>query len=1052
MESNNKGTIYQQLNSYFYGIDNTINGTAIQQPQQPQKIIIKGNTPEEIRQKGLELQQKQDLLSKFNKTTDRSYQKALQYEAARLPAYMDYEGMEFFPLISSALDLFMEEATTIGSNGKMLNIYSNNERIKVALEDLFYNTIKINVNLPFWTRNLAKYGDNFCLIYGERKQGITHVKQMVNYEIERIERIENGKPTTKFKDRLTGSEFNIFEVAHFRLLGDDKFIPYGSSILNKVRRVFRQLCLDSNSIIWTENGYKKIKDLTLDDIIYSYDYNNNKVIKTKIKNIYKTGEKNRIKLKTRHREIILTEDHPVLIKNIKNEFEYKNVSNILHNDKLILPTINDNINDSFKIKLNSNYYHVILNDEGKKKISEISSKNIMKTLNDFGCKTSIKNLHSFIKGYNRSILYNDYLKIMNYFNLTLDDVDLHYFNSRKKAIVNKNLEFTVDDKFIKLFGFMLGDGWINYPNNTVGFALGVYENENEYYLNLFKNLGEFNYRINPPKKNTGGQINFQSTELLKIFEALDFKTGCFNKIIPNWVYDLSYDNKISFINGIFDADGCDSNHLYSSSNHELIKSLRVLAQTCNIQVGNIIKTKTNNKFQDKIVNRKDSYCLYINHNKNEFSSYQEEKITSTEIMGIGEVWDIEVDNDLHNFIADGIVVHNCMAEDSMLTNRLLRAGDKRVFKIDVGNIDEEDVEEYMYKVATKFKRTPQVAPNDGQIDYRFNILGNDEDYFLPLRNGNSLTGIDTLQGSSTLDAIHDIEYLRDNLFIGLGIPKPFLSFQDASGAGKNMAQFDVRFAKKVIRLQQAMIEELNKMAIIHLMLLGFSESDIRDFQLTLTNPSIQHDLLKSELLREQAQTYTELTRGENGIAAMSHTRAKRLVFNMSDVDIVEDLKQQKMEKVVMQELADAPVLIKKSGLFADIDKKFGNETALIGAASGETTQGGEMPTFSPGGGPMNEPPMGGGEMGGAPTSPANGGAPSAPTGGNELPPISEHFTNYIHKLVGLNIKENNISTIAAATDIILENEKINNITFNLLKETNNIAEQDDIDINEINID
>jgi len=635
MESNNKGTIYQQLNSYFYGIDNTINGTAIQQPQQPQKIIIKGNTPEEIRQKGLELQQKQDLLSKFNKTTDRSYQKALQYEAARLPAYMDYEGMEFFPLISSALDLFMEEATTIGSNGKMLNIYSNNERIKVALEDLFYNTIKINVNLPFWTRNLAKYGDNFCLIYGERKQGITHVKQMVNYEIERIERIENGKPTTKFKDRLTGSEFNIFEVAHFRLLGDDKFIPYGSSILNKVRRVFRQLC---------------------------------------------------------------------------------------------------------------------------------------------------------------------------------------------------------------------------------------------------------------------------------------------------------------------------------------------------------------------------------------------------------------------------------MAEDSMLTNRLLRAGDKRVFKIDVGNIDEEDVEEYMYKVATKFKRTPQVAPNDGQIDYRFNILGNDEDYFLPLRNGNSLTGIDTLQGSSTLDAIHDIEYLRDNLFIGLGIPKPFLSFQDASGAGKNMAQFDVRFAKKVIRLQQAMIEELNKMAIIHLMLLGFSESDIRDFQLTLTNPSIQHDLLKSELLREQAQTYTELTRGENGIAAMSHTRAKRLVFNMSDVDIVEDLKQQKMEKVVMQELADAPVLIKKSGLFADIDKKFGNETALIGAASGETTQGGEMPAFSPGGGPMNEPPMGGDAMGGAPTPPANGGAPSAPTGGNELPPISEQFTNYIHKLVGLNIKENNISTIAAATDIILENEKINNITFNLLKETNNIAEQDDIDINEINID
>lgn len=630
MESNNKGTIYQQLNSYFFGVDNTINGNAIQQPQQ-QKIIIKGNSPEEIRKKGLELQQKQDLLSKFNKTTDRNYQKALQYEAARLPAYMDYEGMEYFPLISSALDLFMEEATTIGSNGKMLNIYSNNERIKVALEDLFYNIIKINVNLPFWTRNVTKYGDNFVLLYGERKQGITHVKQMVNYEVERIERIENGKPTTKFKERLTGSEFNIFEIAHFRLLGDDKFIPYGSSILNKVRRVFRQLV---------------------------------------------------------------------------------------------------------------------------------------------------------------------------------------------------------------------------------------------------------------------------------------------------------------------------------------------------------------------------------------------------------------------------------MAEDAMLTNRLLRAADRRVFKIDVGNIDEDDVEEYMYKVATKFKKTSQVAPNDGQIDYRFNILGNDEDYFLPLRNGNSMTGIDTLQGSTTLDAIHDIEYLRDNLFIGLGIPKPFLSFQDASGAGKNMAQFDVRFAKKVVRIQQAMIEELNKMAIIHLMLLGFNESDIRDFQLTLTNPSIQHDLLKSELLREQAQTYTELTRGENGIAAMSHTRAKRLVFNMSDVDIVEDLKQQKMEKVVMQELADAPILIKKSGLFADIDKKFGNETALIGAPSGDTSQGGEMP---PAGGPMSEPPMSG-DMGGAPMpSMGGGGAPSiSPAGGGELPPISEQFSDYIHNLVGLKVKENN-NNDDISNDVILENEAINNATIKLLKETENIAEPE-INIDEINID
>src|SRR5208283_2575142 len=135
-EQNNKiekGTVYQQLNKLMnldgFGFNDN-QPTSVMQQQEPvskaekTKIIIKGNTPEEIHKKGLELQQKRELQSKFFRTTDRGFQKALQYEAARLPAYIDYEGMEYYPIISSALDLFMEESTTIGLNGKMLNIYS----------------------------------------------------------------------------------------------------------------------------------------------------------------------------------------------------------------------------------------------------------------------------------------------------------------------------------------------------------------------------------------------------------------------------------------------------------------------------------------------------------------------------------------------------------------------------------------------------------------------------------------------------------------------------------------------------------------------------------------------------------------------------------------------------------------------------------------------------------------------------------------------------------------------------------------------------------------
>lgn len=1095
MADNKNRTIYQDLNKFLNidtigGNNNLTTGVNASPNSQSRKIIIKGNTPEEIYRKGLEIEQKQKLQDKFFRTSDRGFQKAMQYEAARLPAYIDYEGMEFYPLIASALDLFMEESTTIGSTGKMLNIYSNKERIKLTLEDFFYNIVNVNTNLPFWTRNLCKYGDNFVNLYGESKKGITSVRQMVNYEIERFERVQDGKMSIKFKERMTGDEFNTFEMAHFRLLGDDKMIPYGSSTLNKCRRVFRQLCLDSNTDIWTPNGYTKIKNLNIGDDIFSYDYNTKKVIITKVKNVFKTGEKERFKVRTNHREIILTEDHPLLTTDFDSNYKYKNINEI-DKEKLILPSILEG-NNSFKIKLDHKDYYVLLTEKGKYKTKKIESIGIINRLRSLGCDTTIKNLHYFIKGGNRGIKYNDFMILSEEFNLTLDDVNLYYFNSRKKAIVNKNLEFIVDKNFARLFGFMLGDGWINEFNQNIGFALGVYEDENKYYINLCKSFGDFNH-IRSDKPNTlSSQANFYSRELKNIFEKLEFKTGAFNKRIPEWVFTLSYENKIEFIKGMFDADGCDNNNTYSSSNYNLIYDLKVLAESCNLKIGKILDdNRTIVKLNNKIVSRQKSYLLYIKINEIGNTPQLEERILTKENIGIGEVWDIEVENELHNFIANGIVVHNCLAEDAMLTYRLIRAGEKKVFKIDVGNIDEDDVEEYMYKVSEKFKRTPQIDQNNGQIDYRFNIMGVDEDFFIPVRNANVQTGIDTLPGASNLNDINDISYLRDNLFIGLGIPKPFLSFQDASGGGKNIAQFDIRFSKKVNRIQQAMIQELNKMAMIHLYYLGFEAEDLNNFALSLTNPSTQQELLKIELMQAKAQVYGDMTRAEAGIAAMSHTNAKRQILNMSDSDIVEDLRQQKMEKVIMQEFADSPVVIKKTGLFADIDKKYGAD------AENMTPSGATSPAGAPmGGGGMSGggggAPMGGGGM--PPTGtepPAEGELP--PMGGEEgetpapiaglpnqspsdLPPIKEGFrremdettyNKYVNKLVyGENHKENTIKQ--ETSRLIMETQSsmldLNSKALNLINEIENMVYDDkniiqditedesDINLNELNLD
>ena len=174
---------------------------------------------------------------------------------------------------------------------------------------------------------------------------------------------------------------------------------------------------------------------------------------------------------------------------------------------------------------------------------------------------------------------------------------------------------------------------------------------------------------------------------------------------------------------------------------------------------------------------------------------------------------------------------------------------------------------------------------------------------------------------------------------------------------------DVRFSKKVNRVQQAVIQELNKLAIVHLYLLGFEKEDLNNFTLALTNPSTQQEMLKAELWQQKLSAYAEATRNEGGIAAMSHTDAKRFFFNWSDREIIEDFKKQRMERAIAQELQDTPLIIRQTGVFKDVDEKFGDPEAAA-MMSGQTGMEGGMDDMGGGMeglGGMNEPPLAGGE-------------------------------------------------------------------------------------------
>ena len=519
--------------------------------------LLKTGSKEEFEKNLLQAQQSQYIADKWAKLDQSLYNQSVYYEPNRLAAYYDYESMEFTPEISAALDIYAEESTTLSEKGEILTIYSESDRVKNILIDLFNNKLDINTNLQMWTRGLCKYGDDFVYLKIDQENGVIGCQQLPNIEIERIEGASSKTPTQKdikvpsrelrFQWKNKDMEFQSWEVAHFRLLGDDRKLPYGTSMLDKIRRIWKQLLL---------------------------------------------------------------------------------------------------------------------------------------------------------------------------------------------------------------------------------------------------------------------------------------------------------------------------------------------------------------------------------------------------------------------------------AEDAMLIYRTSRAPERRVFKVFVGNMDDKDIEPYVQRVANKFKRDQISDPRNGQVDMRYNQMAVDQDYFIPVRDVTQTNPIETLPGAQNLGEIADIEYIQKKLLASLRIPKAFLGFEEVVGEGKTLALMDIRFARTINRIQKSLIQELNKIALVHLYLLGL-EDELDNFSLSLTNPSAQSDLLRIEQWKEKITLYKDATSDQSqiGILPVSHTWAKKNILGMSDSEVLLDLQQQRIERAMGFELTNTQNVIKRSGVFDEVDKKYGipeEDRKKAESSSPESAEGG------------------GDMMGGSPPPPAPSGAGEAP--------------------------------------------------------------------------
>ena len=234
-----------------------------------------------------------------------------------------------------------------------------------------------------------------------------------------------------------------------------------------------------------------------------------------------------------------------------------------------------------------------------------------------------------------------------------------------------------------------------------------------------------------------------------------------------------------------------------------------------------------------------------------------------------------------------------LMEDAMLIHRIMRAPSKRVFKIDIGNIPPAEVDNYMQRIINKMKKTPIMDEATGEYNLKYNMQNLTEDFFMPVRGGDSGTEISELSGID-YDSTEDIEYLKNKLLASLRVPKAFLGFDENVGGKATLAAEDVRFARTIERIQRIIVSELTKIAVVHLYSQGYTDADLVNFELELASPSTMYEQEKIELFGQKVSLARDMIQDK----ILPYEWVYDNIFNFSDKQkveienqIIEDQKQ-----------------------------------------------------------------------------------------------------------------------------------------------------------------
>ena len=896
-------TTFQNMSKIFNGAWNVSNGIANTQPTpQPNDVVYKTEDPAEYQAKMLELQQNKYLQNRWIRSNQNLSMSAFAGLSNVKLMYRDADLMDSYPEIGAALDLTSEECVvTSGSrNGMVVNVSSKSDRIKSILEDLFVNRLNLQVTAQMVMRAMLKYGNQFMLLDIDKNLGVKGWRQLPVGEVERMENgiinpyggqnsiamatgsVDNVDMSTKFvwTNEMGGDmvPFRNWQIAHFRLLHNSMFLPYG--------------CLVGDTRVETEFGHKEIKDIEIGDKVWTFNVDTQKRELADVTMHMNKGVKDVFEIRTLHNQIEGTSDHKLLCYE-NNSLVYKEIQDINIGDLLVI----DNSNNKQEKK-----YDLVNRLENGFKTEKVRYKEYVGKKTTYDITVSNKNSNFFANGivtHNCSML----LAARRHFRMLalMEDMMLIYRLERSmERRVYKIFVGALDDKDIPGYVEQIADQFKRTP--IVDPLTGQ--------LDLRKNILPV-WKKTPIPLLDGRTITIE--ELAKEFDegktnyvySIQDKT---HKIVPGKVV---WCGKNYTADQLYKITLDDDSYMVMAGEHE------------------IIMRDGSKKRADEVVAGESVMPFY---RKNENISYTKEAYHEQVYNPNSGKYEYT-----HKLIADSIKKKAKDYIESQNGNHKIKCvevigGDDVYCMTVVGDNGEEDRHNFALRTFN----------SDESWNESGCFVSNcaSDDIFIPTRDMNMANPIETLAGAKNLDAIDDIKYIQKKVCAALRIPQSFLNFEEAQGEGKGLALMDVRFARTINRYQQAFLMELTKVATIHLYLLGFDD-DLTNFTLTMNNPSTQAEQLELENLSKKISTVRDAVSDPgNGIPAMSLQRALKEIMKWSDKDIKENFEEIRLEKALAAEYEKTAQIIKRTGIFDTVDRIYGEPGAEYQEEQGGGPEGG----------------------------------------------------------------------------------------------------------------